>query len=97
MIYFVVDEYEETKESFQSQEEDLNMNLEKDRNNSSTTENNVVVNSYRQFNTSMEMLELNNGKGKMEENEKIPKDTQARRNLLSEGIGNTVNIGITLT
>jgi hypothetical protein len=82
MIYFVVDEYEETNENVQNQE-DLNMNTAKDQNNATPADNNVVVNKYRQYNNSMEMSELNEGKT---EEKEVPKVAHSRHNLLSEGI-----------
>ena len=80
MIYFIADEYEETNENVETQE-DLNMNTQKNQNNADSSENNVVVNNYRQYNNSMEMSELNEGKTE----EKVVKIAQSRHNLLSEG------------
>ncbi|CAB4001045.1 transient receptor potential cation channel subfamily M member 2-like, partial [Paramuricea clavata] len=87
MIYFVVDEYEETNENVQNQE-DLNMNTAKDENNVAPADNNVVVNKYRQYNNSMEMSELNEEKT---EEKEVPKVTHSRHNLLSEGEDDAVD------
>ena len=84
MIYFVVDEYEDTKENFQNQE-DLNMNTAEQKNAPVVAESNAaIVTNYRQFNNSMEMSELKEEKTKEQE---VPKTAhQPRHNLLSEGI-----------
>lgn len=82
MIYFVIDEYEDTNESFQTQE-DLNMNTDKQKKGLVAADNAVITN-YRQYNNSMEMSELKDGNTKEQEVPKVAQ--QPRHNLLSEGI-----------
>ena len=79
MIYFVIDEYEDSNESFQNQE-DLNMNTEKDR--SGVAKDKDAVNSYTQYDNSIELVGINEVK---EEEENNPKVAQSRHNLLPEG------------
>ena len=83
MIYFVVDEYEDTKENFQNQE-DLNMNTDEQKDVLEAADNNAVITNYRQFNNSMEMSELKDGNTKEQQVPKVIQ--QPRLNLLSEGI-----------
>ena len=83
MIYFVVDEYEDTKENFQNQE-DLNMNTDEQKDALEAADNNAVITNYRQFNNSMEMSELKDGNTKEQQVPKVIQ--QPRLNLLSEGI-----------
>ncbi|XP_028404438.1 transient receptor potential cation channel subfamily M member 2-like isoform X2 [Dendronephthya gigantea] len=85
MIYFMVDEYEDSDESFQNQE-DLNMNTEKDR--SEVAKNKDAVNSHKHYNNSIELVELQEEK---EEEKNNPKVTQSRHNLLSEGEDDAVD------
>ena len=82
MIYFVVDEYDETGEHAQN-EDDLNMNTEKGQNNDAAADGNAAVEKYRQYKNSMEMSELNEEK---KEEQEVPKVAQSRHNLLSDGI-----------
>ena len=83
MIYFVVDEYDHTKDESDNHE-DLNMNTEKDQNNvNEAAENNARLSKYRKHKNSMEMSELHEEK---KEEQEVPQVTQSRHNLLSEGI-----------
>ena len=83
MIYFVVDEYDHTKEEFHNHE-DLYMNTEKDQNNvNETADNNPRLSKYRKHKNAMKMSELHEEK---KEEQEVPEVTQYRHNLLPEGI-----------
>ena len=80
MVYFVVDEYDHTKEDSHNHE-GLYMNTEKDQNNANeATDTYALLTKYRKHKNSIKMSELH------EEKKEKQEVIQYRHNLLPEGI-----------